>query len=504
MQIFNVIKGGKYKGISKWKTLEHNGPLFPAMYQKHNIPIIYNNKNIILSERAEEYATLYARYISTDYINNKIFNKNFWDCFKPVLDENLKKSKLEDFDFRLIHEYLLNLKKEKKNNDDDEKYKFCIIDGIKQKVGNYKIEPPSIFIGRGSHPKLGKIKKRIYPHDVIINIDKKSKIPDIPIEYKKVSNKWQDVIHDNKVEWLASWKEEITDKRKYIFTSLESTFKSNSDKEKFNLANNLGKYISKIRKQYYNDFTSNDIKYRQLSTALYLIDTLALRVGNNKDKDNQADTVGVSTLRREHIKFIDDNNYVIRLKFLGKDYIEFKKDITVDKIIYNNFKDFTNSNDNDLLFDQINSIQLNNYLNDFMKGLTSKVWRTYNATHYFMKEMEKVKNNDIDNLTESEKSNYILYKFKQANAGVAILCNHKKSTNNKKNTKLIKINDQLVKLKKDKNKNKSKIKILEEKKKLESKSSDISLSTSKNNYIDPRVIFHFIEKFNVSAEKVLG
>lgn len=41
----------------------------------------------------------------------------------------------------------------------EESYKYCIMNGIKQTVGNYKIEPPGIFIGRGNHPNLGKIKK---------------------------------------------------------------------------------------------------------------------------------------------------------------------------------------------------------------------------------------------------------------------------------------------------------------------------------------------------------
>ena len=32
---------------------------------------------------------------------------------------------------------------------------------------------------------------------------------------------------------------------------------------------------------------------------------------------------------------------------------------------------------------------------------------------------------------------------------------------------------------------------------------NVSLGTSKNNYIDPRVIYSFIKKFNIPPEKVL-
>ena len=37
------------------------------------------------------------------------------------------------------------------------------------------------------------------------------------------------------------------------------------------------------------------------ATALYFIDKLALRAGNEKDPDESADTVGCCSLRVEHI-----------------------------------------------------------------------------------------------------------------------------------------------------------------------------------------------------------
>ncbi len=38
------------------------------------------------------------------------------------------------------------------------------------KVGNFRVEPPGLFRGRGEHPKMGKVKKRVYPRDITINI----------------------------------------------------------------------------------------------------------------------------------------------------------------------------------------------------------------------------------------------------------------------------------------------------------------------------------------------
>ena len=58
-----------------------------------------------------------------------------------------------------------------------EEYGYCLMDGHKQRVGNFKIEPPGLFRGRGDHPKQGKLKKRTMPEDVIINIGQYVEMP---------------------------------------------------------------------------------------------------------------------------------------------------------------------------------------------------------------------------------------------------------------------------------------------------------------------------------------
>lgn len=68
------------------------------------------------------------------------------------------------------------------------KYGICTIDGHKEKIGNFRIEPPGLFRGRGDHPKMGMLKKRVMPEDVIINCSKDSKIPEPP-----KGHKWKEV-----------------------------------------------------------------------------------------------------------------------------------------------------------------------------------------------------------------------------------------------------------------------------------------------------------------------
>lgn len=58
--------------------------------------------------------------------------------------------------------------------------------------------------------------------------------------------------------------------------------------------------VDKIRENYRADFQSKEMMVRQRAVALYFIDKLALRAGNEKD-DDEADTVGCCSLRVEHI-----------------------------------------------------------------------------------------------------------------------------------------------------------------------------------------------------------
>lgn len=51
----------------------------------------------------------------------------------------------------------------------EQEFGYCILDGHREKIGNFKMEPPGLFCGRGDHPKMGMLKRRIRPEDVIIN-----------------------------------------------------------------------------------------------------------------------------------------------------------------------------------------------------------------------------------------------------------------------------------------------------------------------------------------------
>lgn len=84
-------------------------------------------------------------------------------------------------------------------------------------------------------------------------------------------------------------------------------------------------------------------------------------------------------MRVEHISFEPDNK--ITLDFLGKDSIRYNSTVSVDPIVYKNLQSFTKGKDpDDDLFDRVNASKLNDYLKSLMKGLSAKVFRTYNAS----------------------------------------------------------------------------------------------------------------------------
>ena len=67
-------------------------------------------------------------------------------------------------------------------------------------------------------------------------------------------------------------------------------------------------------------------KIRNVATCYYLIYRTAMRVGDEKDED-EADTVGATTLRKEHIKITAN---AIEFDFLGKDSVRWQETVKAE------------------------------------------------------------------------------------------------------------------------------------------------------------------------------
>lgn len=418
----------------KWTTLKHNGVIFPPAYEPlpSHVKLYYGGKPVDLPPKAEEVAGFYAALLQSDHTKNEVFQKNFFHDFLEVLKEcggtlnNIDIKVFDKCDFTKMFEYFELQKEQRKQLSSQEKkqlrlerekleepYKFCELDGRKEQVGNFRIEPPGLFRGRGAHPKTGKLKRRVYPEDVVLNLDKDATVPPLP-----EGQKWGEIRHDNTVQWLAMWRENISNSFKYVRFAANSSLNGQSDFKKFEKARQLKDHIDSIRKDYTKNLKSKIMLERQKSVAIYLIDVFALRAGGEKSED-EADTVGCCSLRYEHVTLKPPNTVIF--DFLGKDSIRFYQEVEVDKQVFKNLAIFKRppKQPGHQLFDRLDPSILNKHLQHYMPGLTAKVFRTYNASKTMQDQLDLIPNEG----TVAEK----LLKYNAANRTVAILCNHQRS-----------------------------------------------------------------------------
>ncbi|KAL7713971.1 DNA topoisomerase I [Entamoeba marina] len=438
----------------RWVTLKHNGVYFTPPYKQHQIGIRYDNKLLKLDSIEEEYLTAFARFIDTPHYQKVQFKQNFMKDFIELMKEKNTTNKniikdINKIDFTLLTNYLSQLNEQKKIKTASERlqekqkkeelktsYGIAEVNGIPQPIGNFIIEPPGIFLGRGNHPKTGKIKPRIFPEDVIINCSEDA-IPSPP-----PGHEWGGVIHNNKIMWLACWT--VNGKKKYVQFDAKCFVRCKNDIKKYEKARKLKKIITVIRSNYWEDITSSDPSRRQRGLAIYLIDKLALRVGNEK-KSDEADTVGTCSLRVEHVKLEKKNH--VKFDFLGKDSMRYINDVVIDKRAFKVFKEcVSKKGKSDSIFNLLSTNKLNTYLKSQMDGLTAKVFRTYNASECLQNELLKTPKNLFgDKANDAEKIAF----YNAANREVAVLCNHQKSVKEEEfNIQIGRIKSKMLSIKK--------------------------------------------------------
>ena len=536
----------------KWKTLQHNGILFPPDFESKEIKIKIRGENVVLNLLQEEMVYQWSKKkdapkpgVTEKYIEDPIFQKNFVADFSKTFSGKFKNLQYAEIDFSMPYKIVDKEKEEKEllTKEDKKalaikrkeireemkvKYGKAIIDGKEVEVGNYMAEPPGIFMGRGDHPMRGRYKPRVTNKDVTLNLGKEANLP---------KGNWGKIVHDRDSMWIASWMDILTQKRKYVWLADTAGIKQERDQAKYDKAKNLSKEIESVKAQIIKDMQSKEQKNKRIATACYLIYRTAMRVGDEKDPD-EADTVGATTLRKEHIKLTEN---AIEFDFLGKDSVRWKETIPAegyDKQFYNNLKEFIiNKKEDEEIFDGITSRHVNAYYSTIVKGLSAKVFRTYLASSVVSKYLRS--HDDIKSKSDMKK----IFHGKLANLDAAIMCNHKRtipknfelSLQKKKDTLknvekakpwdkseelLKKAQSKVVKTekqKKDKDERIKKIKTVIRKSKtkhterieklelqinLTEKTRDYNLGTSLRNYIDPRIFKTWTDEVGAEWEKL--
>jgi DNA topoisomerase I len=471
-----------------WKTFRHNGIAFPDPYVPKGLSVRFKGQEVKLSPLAEEMAYQFAKKKDTPYVQDPVFRANFMKHFLKELPAPVtKQAKFEDFDFVEFYRFVDKEKADKEAMSKEEKkalaatrkeareklkaeFGSAVLDGKPIDLANYLAEPPGLFMGRGAHPLRGSWKPRVTPHDVTLNIDESVK------ELTTKFGKYGEIVHDHESIWVARWIDKLTEKEKYVWPHEASDIQQSRNKEKYDKALKMGERLSRIQEEIRRKLGAKDLTERKLATVCYLIDEVGMRVGDEKDED-EADTVGATTLRVEHIKRLDEKE--ILFDFLGKDSVRWEKVLKdPDPALVANIRRFTSGRKPDAqIFDGVTSSRVNAFLSGIVPGLSAKVFRTFHATKTVE---ETLKSKEMKEASDLDK----LYFAKEANLAAAIYCNHKR-TPPKTWEDSMKRKEQKLADYKAKGKEEMAQKVARDID-FAKRTKEYNLNTSMKNYIDPR------------------
>ena len=481
-----------------WKTLSHNGVHFPPPYEPMGMSVRVGGRTVALSPLAEEMAYAFAKKKDTPYVQDPVFTTNFADDFVRELPAWCKGAKHGDIDFSEINARVDREKVAKESMSKEDKktlaaarkvqrdalkarFGKAVLDGKAVDIANWMVEPPGVFMGRGEHPFRGKWKPRVQPSDVVLNLGEAAPVP---------REGWKEVVHDHDSMWLAKWVDKLTDKEKYVWLHETTPIQQSRSRAKYDKALKVGSNLQKIRERIRRDLDSKDERVRQVATVCYLIDTMGMRVGDEKDED-EADTVGASTLRVEHVKLHGDR---AEFNFLGKDSVEWTKSEAVPPSVAKNLMEFTRGKRQDQeIFHDVNSGQVNQYLSSIVHSASAKVFRTYHAT---ATAKEALGSKDMREAEDLDK----VYHAKEANLRSAIFCNHQRTPPKTWEESLKRKREKLeaAKAKGDE----KRVARLQREVDFYVRTKNYNLNTSMKNYIDPRVYKSWCDYVGLDWAKV--
>ena len=471
------------------KTLIHNGVLIIPRYAGHNLHILIDEVRLKLTPEQEEMVVAWVKKLGTEYVKDRVFVRNFFTDFskklgyeKPLDPERVDFSDVLHFVEKERERKAAISKEERKRTREERKvireenksrYGYALVDGVEMELANYTAEPSSIFMGRGRHPMRGRWKEGPREEDIELNLS-----PDTP----RPPGRWKTILWSPDATWTARWRDKLSGKMKYVWFSDSTIVKQRREIEKFDLARGLDSRLEEVRGHIEGNLESSDEARRRIATVCYLVDHLMFRVG---DEENEAGTVGASTLKPKHITFHPDGSTTFN--FLGKDSIRFKRKVTLPEVVARNLGEFIEKN-NSIIFGGIRSKHVSTFLDEVMPGLTAKVFRTHHATRAVDGHLKETE------FDASEPDYVKKHVATMANLQAAILCNHKRKIPKTWRSSLEKKRERLRTLRAKEKKTRKTVEAIE---KLRLKiremraTRDYNLRTSLKSYIDPRVYYEW-------------
>jgi len=427
---------GQERGFVLLKQLVHNGVVVPVTPVPDNLILAVRGQARRLTPAQAEMAMAWARKQGTPYVEDPVFVRNFLGDFSAALGIE-PPLRPDEVDFtpairiveaeraareRLTKEARKALAAERKAQREElrARYGHAIVDGQETELGTYLVEPSSIFMGRGTHPLRGRWKPGPTQRDITLNLS-----PDAP----KLAGDWADIVWQPDSMWIARWQDKLSGKTKYIWLADTASIKQSKEEAKFDKAQKLDLNLEAVRRHIEAGLKGCNAQQRMVATACYLIDCLCLRVGDEKDPD-EADTVGATTLRPEHVELHEDET--VEFRFLGKDSVLWHRRVDLPEAVRLNLAELVRNarpsrngqrsaaGDKPQLFPDVSSRDVNAFLGKALKGLTAKVFRTHHATEAVYESLEH----------SGVQARHPVYKKREAvteaNLAAAKLCNHYK------------------------------------------------------------------------------
>jgi len=422
------------------KQLIHNGIIIPETPEYLGLSLRVRGQWIALSPAQEEMAMAWARKKDTIYVQDPVFAANFMRDFSAALGVE-PTLEVREVDFGPCNEVVQRERAAKEAMTSEERkalaaqrkvarealkaqYGFAIVNGQRVELGNYMAEPSGIFMGRGQHPLRGRWKRGARQTDVTLNLS-----PDAP----RPDGQWAEIVWLPESLWVARWYDQLSDKLKYIWLSDTAPVKQQREASKFDKAIDLEARIDEVRAEIERGLADENPRRRMVATACYLIDALCLRVGDEKDPE-EADTVGATTLRPEHVFIREDG--AVEFKFLGKDSVAWHKTLQPPAIVLDNLRELSlkarpsrasatderghPTRDLPQLFPDVTSATVNKFLSSVMPGLSAKVFRTHHASMAVSRSLDQA-------AVRLQDPEYKKWKAATlANLDAAVLCNHTK------------------------------------------------------------------------------
>jgi DNA topoisomerase I len=405
----------------------HNGVIVPPKSAPRGLALTIRCESRALTPHQEEMAIAWARKIGTEYAQDSGFCKNFMRDFSAALGVKPALS-TDEVDFgpaiaivqaeRAAKEAMTPeerkaraAQRKAEREELKEKYGHATLNGERVELGNYMVEPSGIFMGRGKHPLRGKWKDGAGQSDITLNLS-----PDAP----RPVGEWAGIVWHPESLWVARWEDKLAGKVKYVWLSDTAPVKQEREAAKFDKAVTLDERLADVRAHIETALADPDPRRREVATVCYLIDALCMRVGDEKDED-EADTVGATTLRPEHVTLHEDGTAEFR--FLGKDSVLWHKKIQPPPVVLANMAALIanarpDGDGKPQIFPAIDSGDVNAFLGEALPGLTAKVFRTHHAT-------EAVRNSlTASGVTADDPEYKKVGAAAQANLEAAILCNH--------------------------------------------------------------------------------